>query len=121
MLKAGASAYLLKACGLEELVHAIRTVAGGRTCLSPEIAGTVVEGYVNPDPADPSESMALSEREREVLQLLAEGKTAKQIGLHVRSRTIDSHRLRIMEKLNVCSLPELTKYAILAGLTSLEA
>lgn len=123
MLRAGASAYLLKTCDVEELLHAITAVTAGRTYLSADVAGTVVEGYVNQASTDSSRSAALSDREREVLQLLAEGKTAKQIALrlHVSSRTIDSHRQRIMEKLGLHTLAELTKYAVRTGLTSLES
>ena len=121
MLKAGASAYLLKTCDVSELVHAITIAAAGRTYLSPDVAEAVVEAYVNPLEAGPSRSQ-LTDREREVLQLLAEGKSAKQTGvlLHVSSRTTDSHRQRIMDKLGLYSVAELTKYAVRAGLTSLE-
>ena len=94
MLRAGASAYLLKTCDVDELLHAISSAAAGGTYLSPEVTETVVEGYVNGSPAEPSEAAGLSDREAEVLQLLAEGMSAKEIGslLHVSSRTIDSHR-----------------------------
>ena len=79
--------------------------------------------FILDEPAESPSFAALSDREREVLQMLAEGMSAKQIGavLHVSSRTIDSHRQRIMEKLDLHSLPELTKYAVREGLTPLEA
>jgi DNA-binding NarL/FixJ family response regulator len=122
MLKAGASAYLLKTCDVEELLRAIRIVATGGIYLSPEVTGTVVDGYVNGTGQGAPEAPELSERETEVLQLLAEGENSKQIGflLHVSSRTIDSHRQRIMAKLDLHTLAQLTKYAIRAGLTSVE-
>ncbi len=122
MLEAGASAYVLKTCDVEELWHAIRVALGGKTYLSPEIAGTVVEGYLNA-PSTGLPDSRLSERERQVLQLLAEGKGSKQVApvLHVSPRTIDSHRQRIMEKLGLYSVAELTKYAIREGLTPIES
>lgn len=122
MLAAGAAGYLLKTCDAEELFHAIEVVVGGRTYLTPEVAGAVVEGYVNGRGAEAGDDEKLSAREREVLQLLAEGYTAKGIGrvLHVSSRTIDSHRQRIMAKLEVDSVAKLTKCAIRMGLTTLE-
>ncbi len=108
---------------MDELLHAISIAAAGGTYLSPEVTETVVEGYVNGSPAEPSEAAGLSDRETEVLQLLAEGMSAKEIGslLHVSSRTVDSHRQRIMEKLGIHTVAELTKYAVRAGLTALES
>lgn len=122
MLQAGASAYLSKTCDVEELIHAINITTAGGTYLSPEVAATVVQGYVSGTGAGSSESHGLSDREAEVLQLLAEGKNSKGIGLllHVSSRTVDSHRQRIMKKLDIHTLAELTKYAIRAGLTTVE-
>ena len=124
MLKAGAAGYLLKDGAFEELVGAIRTVAAGRTYLSPRIADVVVEGYLrnNTTPAEPTAYARLSPREREVLQLLAEGKATKEAAaaLHLSVKTVETHRRQIMEKLNMYSVAELTKYAIREGLTSLE-
>ncbi len=124
MLKAGASGYILKECLFDELVQAIRTVIDGGTYLSPRITGVVVGDYVEHLSATlPESSLSiLTEREHEVLQLLAEGKTTKQIALelHVSSKTIEANRHNIMEKLDIYSLAELTKYAIREGLTSLE-
>jgi len=122
MLEAGALAYVLKTCDVEELWRAIRAALDGKTYLSPEIAGTVVEGYLNAPSTDLQRS-GLSEREREVLQLLAEGEGSKQIAklLHVSARTIDSHRNRIMEKLEIHTVAELTKYAVREGLTPIES
>jgi two-component system, NarL family, response regulator NreC len=123
MLKSGASGYLLKDCAFEELAEAIRTVVAGNAYLSPAVSGVVVEDYVHRlSKKDFSSSDVLSDREKEVLQLLAEGKTTKQIALklHISAKTVETHRRQIMNKLNIHSVAELTKYAIRKGLTSLE-
>ena len=122
MLKAGASGYILKECLFVEFVQAIRSVAGGISYLSPKITGLVVSDYVERLLANHSKPM-LSQRENEVLQLLAEGRSTKEIALelHVSSKTIEANRRQIMEKLNIHSIAELTKYAIREGLTSLES
>jgi two-component system response regulator NreC len=123
MLKAGASGYLLKDCALEELTTAIRTVVAGKIYLSPSITDVVVENYVrHSSEKDGSAFSTLSQREREVLQLMAEGKTTKQIArhLHISPKTVEGHRLRLMTKLNMDSVAKLTKYAIQEGLTSAE-
>jgi DNA-binding NarL/FixJ family response regulator len=123
MLKSGASGYLLKDCAFEELTQAIRAVAAGKTYLSPAISGVVVNDYVHRlSTGDFSGDGVLSHREREVLQLLAEGKSTKQIAfhLHISVKTVETHRRQIMEKLNIHSVAELTKYAIRKGFTSLE-
>ena len=122
MLQAGVSGYILKESCPEDLARAINLVAAGKTYLDPEIADVAIETAVNPRfDADRPRAEELTNREREVLQLLAEGKTTKQIAacLFVSTKTIDTHRRQIMKKLNLDSLPELTKYAIRAGLTSL--
>jgi DNA-binding NarL/FixJ family response regulator len=121
MLKAGAAGYVLKDCAFDEVVRAVHTVAGGRTYLSPLVAGTVVN-ELHRLPADETNSAAvLTAREREILQLLSEGKTTKQIALllTVSGKTVETHRGRIMDKLGIRTVPELTKYAIREGLTSL--
>lgn len=124
MLRAGASGYLLKTCALEELVSAVRIVHGGMTYLSPEISGDLVDEYVRASTTPGGEpGMAnLSTREREVLQLVAEGKSSKEIAaiLHVSRKTIETHRQHIMDKLDLRSVAKLTKYAIREGLTPLE-
>jgi len=122
MLKAGASAYLLKDCAFEELITAIRTVMKGKIYLSPEIAGVVIGDYIKKDTkADSSVFSLLSDREREVLQLMAEGKTTREVAsyLHVSVKTVETHRTNIMTKLDIHSIAELTKYAIREGLTTL--
>ncbi|MBA4373014.1 MAG: DNA-binding response regulator [Thermodesulfovibrio sp.] len=122
MLKAGASAYLLKHSAFEELVTAIMTVRENRMYLSPAVTGVVVDSYVRQN-GKPESSVfsVLSDREREVLQLLAEGKNTKEIAssLNLSGKTVEAHRMNIMSKLNMHSIAELTKYAIREGLTSL--
>ena len=121
MFEAGASGYLLKDCASEVLVAAVRTVMNNQVFLAPGIAGVVIEDYVHRllRAAAPAE---LTAREREVLQLLAEGKSTKEIALllNVAVKTTETHRRNIMEKLKIHSLAELTKYAIRMGLTSLD-
>jgi DNA-binding NarL/FixJ family response regulator len=123
MLKSGASGYLLKDCAFEELTLAIRAVAAGKTYLSPAISGVVVNDYLHRvSKAESPRSANLSNREREVLQLLAEGNSTKQIALklHISAKTVETHRRQIMDKLDIHSVAELTKYAIRKGFTSLE-
>ena len=123
MLKSGALGYLLKDCAFEELERAIRAVVDGQTYLSPSISGVVVNGYLHRlSKADFSGLEVLTHREREVLQLMAEGKSTKQIALklHISVKTVETHRRQIMNKLDIHTVAELTKYAILKGLTSLE-
>jgi DNA-binding NarL/FixJ family response regulator len=123
MLEAGASGYLLKDSAYEELVKAIRAVLAGQVYLSPGITGVVVEDYVRRVAVAPQVAEAkLSPREREVAQLLAEGRRTKEIAgqLHVSVKTVETHRQHIMEKLNLGSIAELTKYAIREGLTELD-
>lgn len=122
-LQAGASGYLIKDCAWDELVGAIRSVMAHRTYLSPAVTGVIVEEYLQQTTAKqlPEHSL-LTAREREVLQLIAEGKTTKEIAahLHVSVKTVETYRRLIMEKLNIHSVAELTKYAVREGLTSLE-
>ncbi len=123
MLSAGASGYLLKHCALDELERAIQTVLSHKTYISPDIAGNFVQDYVDHLSSErPSGVSSLTAKEREVLQLLAEGRSTKEIAatLHVSVPTIDTHRQHIMEKLQLFTVAELTKFAIRQGLTSLE-
>jgi len=123
MFKSGVMGYLLKDCAFEELARAIRSVMDGKTYLSPSISGIIVNGYLNylsnPRPAN---SEDLTGREREILQIIAEGKSTKQIALklHISVKTVETHRRKIMNKLNIFSVAELTKYAIRKGITSLD-
>jgi len=122
MLKAGATAYLLKQCAVDELIMAIRTVLKNQTYLSPCISGVVVDHFVrNTSKSESTVFSHLTDREREVLQLMAEGKSSKVIAnqLNLSIKTIETHRMKIMEKLNIHTVAQLTKYAIREGLTSL--
>ena len=140
-LKAGATGYVLKDAAFEELVTAIRSVVSNRVYLSPRVAGLVVEDYVRrlpprgkredaaprvgdaaPGYVPPSSVFdAITPREREVLQLMAEGFATKEVAhrLHVSVKTVETHRRQIMDKLDLHSVAELTKYAIREGLTAL--
>lgn len=123
MLKAGASAYLLKDCAFEELTVAIRSVIEGKIYLSPEIARPVLEDYLGfLSGAGSSEKDVLTPREREIMQLLAEGNSTRSIAatLHLSVKTVDTHRHQIMNKLQVKSIAELVKLAIREGMTSVE-
>jgi DNA-binding NarL/FixJ family response regulator len=120
MFAAGAVGYLLKDAASSELVLAIRAVMQNHAYVSPAVAKDVVDGVrSSPPPASPK---ALSSREREVLQLLAEGKTSKDIAaaLHLALPTVETHRRQITAKLGINTIAELTKYAIREGLTALE-
>lgn len=124
MLCAGASAYVLKEQASEELIRAIREVMDGKKYLSPDVAGSVVDEYVelSGERADHPAFILLTDREREVLQQLAEGSTTKEMAdcLHVSVKTIETHRRNIMEKLDLHSVAGLTKYAIREGMTSMD-
>jgi len=115
VLRAGARGYLLKDSGAEDLVRAIRAVAGGESWLSPAVSNAVLDDYRRhvTNPID-----LLTSREREVLQMLAEGKTNKEIAvvLNLSVYTVDAHRGRIMEKLNLHSINELVRFAVRNGL-----
>jgi len=121
MLRAGASGYLPKCCAFEELISAIHDVVLNRTYLSSQISGLIVDEYLNRAGShDKSAYAVLTEREREVLQLIAEGKSTKVIAreLFVSPKTIEWHRSQLMKKLRMESVAELVKYAISEGLTS---
>jgi DNA-binding NarL/FixJ family response regulator len=119
MFAAGAAGYLLKNAASDELVRAIRAVVGGQHYVSPAIAGVLVRAFVG---GDAPELVALTPREREVLQLIADGATSKDAALKLGMAvaTVDSHRKQISAKLGIHSIAELTKYAIRRGLTSVE-
>jgi DNA-binding NarL/FixJ family response regulator len=122
-LRAGALGYVPKDCEISELSAAIRAVFRGQLYLSPLLAGRIVRDYLAMmgDRADSAFSV-LSAREREVLQMLAEGRSAKDIAsaLGVSIKTVETHRKNIMDKLDIHSVAELTKYAIREGITHLE-
>ena len=123
MLNAGASGYLTKSCSFEELIRAVRAVAANKTYLSPDISDIVIkESLSRPSTEKSSVFSTLTMRECEVLQMLAEGKTVKQIAvkLCLGIKTIYTHREQIMKKLNIHSTADLTKYALREGMTSLK-
>jgi DNA-binding NarL/FixJ family response regulator len=122
-LQAGAQGYLLKESAGSEVIKAVRTIHVGRRYLSEKISETVINDYLQRDlekAKSPLES--LSEREREILQLTAEGKTSAEIAhiLFISPKTVETYRSRLMHKLGIEDLPSLTKFAIQYGLTSLE-
>ncbi|MDH3279792.1 MAG: response regulator transcription factor [Gammaproteobacteria bacterium] len=123
MLGAGASGYLLKDCASEEFVRAIRTVMAGQVYLSPGI-GQVVVDQLTAARADAGDSAfsRLTDRERAVLQLLAEGHTTKEMAEHLSlsAKTVATHREHLMAKLGITSIAGLTRYAIQQGLTVLD-
>ncbi len=120
MFAAGATGYLLKDSAFQELALAIRTLAEGRTYLSPGVTGTLIKDFVGRQAeTEASVFSLLTARQREVLQLTAEGMSTKDVAaqLQVSVKTIESHRQKIMAKLDVHSIAELTKYAVREGLT----
>ena len=123
MFEAGAWAYLVKSSASEELIRAIRAVAHDEKYVSPTVASAVLDAFVvGPKATHRDPRSDLSPREREVLQLLAEGLTSKEIAskLDLAVSTIETHRKQIMAKLELRSVAELTKFAIRSGLTTLE-
>lgn len=123
MLRAGASGYLLKKGAFQELVQAIHAVMIGQVYLSPSITSIVVKDYLHHAPVSgTSPAEILSDREREIVQLIAEGKSMKQIAysLDLSIKTISTHRQNILRKLHVDSVAALVKYAIREGMVTLE-
>ena len=121
MLRAGASGYLIKDCSFQELVRAIRMVIANRTYLSPGIMDVVVKDYVRPPAySDSPSSSNLTIRESEVLQMVAEGHSSPQIAksLNLSVKTVETHRQKLLAKINTKGIAGLTKYAIREGLTS---
>ena len=122
VLEAGASAYVLKSYLFDELSRALEAVADSQRYLSPRITDVVIEDYVRPDSEQTESPAKLTSRDRQMIQMLAEGKTIKQIALalHISPKTADASRRKIMAKLNVTSIADLVKYAVREGITSLE-
>ena len=122
MVRAGVSGYMLKECVFDDLVHAIKVIVAGQSYLSPQIATIVLEGITTDSIFDVvnGNHNALTPRENQVLQLLAEGNSAKQIAsqLGLGVKTVEATRRQIMEKTEVDNLADLTKYAIREGLTT---
>ncbi len=121
VMKAGARGYVLKDTAPEELVRVLEAVHAGEVCISAEVAQTALNQFVAAT-GRMSGAVALSQREREVLVMIAGGRANKEIAskLGVGVRTIETHRERIMRKLNLHSVAALTRYAIAQGLVSLE-
>jgi two-component system response regulator NreC len=123
MLRAGVAGYLLKESAFEELIKAIRVVCTGKKYLSQDVTDIVLRDYLSPaDEKDIEQTPDLTLREREVLQLLAEGRAMKEIAgrLNISVKTVESHRKNILDKLNLNTVAELTKYAVRRGLTAIE-
>jgi two-component system NarL family response regulator len=123
ILEAGASGYVLKTGAYDELHRAVKAVTQGKTYLSPDVTQMVVDAQVrSPSQDGTSAQTSLGPREREIVQLLAEGHTSPQIArrMHISTRTVETHRRNIMKKLDLHSVAELTKYAIRKGLTELD-
>jgi DNA-binding NarL/FixJ family response regulator len=122
MVRAGVSGYMLKECVFDDLVHAIEVIVAGQSYLSPQIATIVLEGITKDSVFGivDSDSKALTPRENQILQLLTEGNSAKQIAsqLGLSVKTVEATRRQIMEKTEVDNLADLTKYAIREGLTT---
>jgi DNA-binding NarL/FixJ family response regulator len=121
VLEAGASGYLLKECSFEEVVRAIHAVERNRTYLSPDISGVVIDALrTRRSGTGRSAFTLLSDREREILQLLAEGHSPRHIAesLHLSIKTIATHREHVMDKLGIHNIAGLTKLALREGMTS---
>lgn len=123
-LLAGADGYLLKESAGVEVIDAVRTVYEGHHYLSQKISDTLIDSYLNQRQTGVAESplLRLSPREREVLQLVVEGKSSIEIAdlLSLSPKTVETYRSRLMQKLNITNLPALVKFAIQHGLTPLE-
>ncbi len=115
MLEAGVSGYISKDINAKGLFSALESAYRGDTYLSPSISRKVINGYLN---AEKEKTKPLSAREREILKLLAEGRSKKEISnlLYISPRTVDTHRTNILKKLNLKGLADLVKYAIQKGL-----
>lgn len=125
MLEAGASGYMLKDSAFGELTTAIRTIMSGGLFISPHIAGNVLEEFArraNPGNGTKRHNAHLSQREREILQLIAEGHSTKEIAtkINVSVKTVETHRQHVMQKIGAHNVAALTKYAVREGITSLD-
>jgi DNA-binding NarL/FixJ family response regulator len=118
MLEAGASGYVLKRAAMDELAKAVRTVAAGGSYLDPTLAANVVSSYLNQNVRgrEPS-NRNLSERESQVLRLIAWGYSNKEVAwkLSINVKTVDTYKLRLMEKLDLCSRTDIVRYALRRG------
>ena len=118
MFKAGALGYVSKYSGCQELIAAIKAVVLEQTYLSPKITAVVIEGYVHRSPDSASPYSLLTAKEREVLQLIADGKATKEIAreLNISTKAVEWRRGKMMQKLNIQNVVELVKYAIREGI-----
>jgi DNA-binding NarL/FixJ family response regulator len=121
-LRSGAAGYMLKDAAAEELELAIKAVANDKTYLGPSISRTVVESYLQRTTGEQGLIEQLTARQREILQLIAEGKNTKGIAstLDISAKTVDAHRLQLMARLDIHDVPGLVRYAIRSGLVSSE-
>ena len=119
-LREGASGYAVKTTGGAELLGALRAVLQGKGYLSPDVARHVVDSFAHPEAESASPLQSLSHREREILQLIAEGLSSKEIAerLYVSTRTVESHRANVMSKLDIRKVAGLVRFAIREGLIS---
>ena len=117
-LRSGAMGYVLKDAGISELELAVRAIVRGETYLSPAVSKHVVADYVRRVSSEPSSLEQLTSRQREILQLIAEGRTTKEIAdlLYVSVKTVETHRLQLMKRLNIHDIAGLVRYAIRMGL-----
>lgn len=122
MLDSGASGYLLKDCASDELVRAVLLVSTNQIYVSPQIANTVIKDYRDRNGHHPEHQEKLSARELTILRLISEGKSIKEaaLKLNLSPKTVETLRMRIMNKLDVHSTAQLIKYALRIGLTTLE-
>jgi DNA-binding NarL/FixJ family response regulator len=121
-LRSGAAGYMLKDAATAELELAIRSVTEDKTYLSPSISRTVIDSYLERVGGRLNPLEQLTPRQREILRFIAEGKNTKKIAsdLDISVKTVESHRLQLMERLNIHDIPGLVRYAIRSGLVSLE-
>ena len=121
-LRDGASGYMLKDAAATELEFAITSLAQGKTYLSPSISRTVIDGYLERVSGELSPLEHLTQRQREILQSVAEGKNTKEIAyvLGISVKTVETHRAQLMKRLNIHDVPGLVRYAIRSGLVSPE-
>ncbi len=121
-LREGASGYMLKDSATTELELAINSVIQDKLYLSPSISRTVIDDYLHRVSGATSPLEQLTSRQREILQLIAEGKNTKEIaaGLDISIKTVESHRLQLMDRVNIHDIPGLVRYAIRSGLVSAE-
>jgi DNA-binding NarL/FixJ family response regulator len=122
-MRAGAAGYLLKGAAVVELPFAVQSVMRGEKYLTPQVSKTVVEGFLREGEEDAGPLEGLTDRQREILQLVAEGRSTKEIAktLDLSIKTVETHRTRIMDRLGIHDVPGLVRFAIRAGLVSPDA